>query len=42
MSLSVKNFLMVGIMAVLFIILAKVLVNKYPALEPLSKPLNTV
>lgn len=42
MSLSVKNFLMVGIMAIAFIILAKVLVNKYAFLAPLEKPINTV
>lgn len=30
MKLGVKNFLMVGVMAILFIVLAKVVVTKYP------------
>ncbi len=31
LKLGVKNFLMVGVMAVLFIVLAKVIVTKYPS-----------
>lgn len=30
-KLGVKNFLMVGVMAVLFIVVAKVIVSKYPS-----------
>lgn len=30
MKLGVKNFLMVGVMALLFIVMAKIIVNKYP------------
>jgi hypothetical protein len=40
MNLSVKNFLMVGIMAMAFFIIAKVIVNKYSVLEPLQAPVN--
>ena len=30
MSLNVKSFLVIGLTAVIFIVVAKVLVNKYP------------
>ena len=30
MTVGVKNFLTVGVMAVLFIVMAKVIVTKYP------------
>jgi hypothetical protein len=30
MSLGLKNFLMVGVMSVLFIVFAKIIVTKYP------------
>jgi hypothetical protein len=42
MNLSIKNFLMVGVMAMAFIILAKVIVNKYGVLEPIQAPVNAV
>lgn len=42
MNVSIRNFIMVGIMAVGFILLAKVLVNKYSILQPLEKPINAV
>jgi hypothetical protein len=42
MNLSVKNFLMVGIMAIAFIILAKVLVNKYNVPDPVSSTINAI
>lgn len=40
MNLSIKNFIMVGVMAMAFFLLAKVIVNKYTVLEPLQAPVN--
>jgi len=42
MNLSVKNFLMVGMVAVLFIILLKVIVNKYPMFKTLEPIANAI
>jgi hypothetical protein len=42
MNLSIRNFILVGLMAVIFILLAKVLVNKYEILKPLASPVNAV
>ena len=42
MNLSVKNFVLVGGMAVLFIIVLKVLVNKYETLKPLETVTNAI
>lgn len=30
LKLGLKNFIMIGVMAILFIVVAKVIVNKYP------------
>ena len=43
MSLGLRSFLMVGLMAIIFIILAKVVINKYvPADNAINKLVNTV
>jgi len=43
MSLGLRSFLMVGLMAVLFIILLKVVVNKYVSPDnEINKLVNTV
>jgi hypothetical protein len=41
MKLGVKNFLMVGIMATLFIVVAKVVLTKYPV-KGISEVVQTV
>jgi len=43
MTLGLRSFLMVGLMAVLFIILLKVVINKYVSPDnEISKLVNTV
>lgn len=43
MKFGIRSFLMVGLMAVIFIVLSKVIVNKYvdPA-NPVSKLVNAI
>ena len=41
LDLGIKNWLMVGVMAVLFIVLAKVILTKYPV-KGLSDIVNAV
>jgi hypothetical protein len=41
MNISVRNFLMIGVMAMLFFIVTKVIVNKYPNIfGPIQDPVN--
>jgi hypothetical protein len=41
-KLGVKNFLLIGVMAILFIVMAKVIVNKYPAFNMVAPAINAV
>ncbi len=40
MNFGVKSFLMVGLMAMLFLVLTKVIVNKYPVPQGLKDVVN--
>ena len=42
MNLSVRNFILVGMMAAIFIIGAKVLVTKIEVLKPLQGTVNAI
>jgi hypothetical protein len=40
--MSVRNWIVIGLSAATFIIVLKVLVNKYSVLGPLEKPVNMI
>lgn len=41
-DLNVRNFLVIGFIAMLMIIITKVIVNKYSAFTPVQDTVNTI